>query len=249
MTTKWKLLQRDTPTPDRAPTQLFLSANDKTGLSINTAIAYTCKPTKACSTYCYGLESRIRMQPALRRQVENYARFELLERAHGDVVLHEVRVVAALVRPHQDFLRFFGVGDLQRGSVRFINSMAANVPELALWVATRRLELARQLDRRSNIFVMMGLDHSSKPAYIAEARQLIKQRRPQFYGAWVQTDGAEEVPAWVKVVFAEHHIQRRAPWTVADAHRLTCPATIQDGAAHHLACKNCRYCFDPKIKL
>jgi hypothetical protein len=111
---------------------LFLSANSKTGFSINTAIPLTCRPTAACAQYCYGLEGRSIMLPAFRRQIGNAQRFAALESAPDLNLIYEAIGVAEQVLPKQNFLRFFGVGDLQPGSVRFINTLSMTVPELTL---------------------------------------------------------------------------------------------------------------------
>lgn len=242
-------LRRETPLTVVTPTALYLSTNAKTGASINTAIALTCRPTKACASYCYGLGGRIRLKPALRRQADNVARFDFLASAPEEVVREEARRLATRVLRKQNFLRFFGVGDLQPGSVRFINCLAEEAPSLALWVATRRLDLAAQLAPLTNVWVMLGVDATTKAPLRAKARQLIRTRAPQFYGAWVQQSARERIPKWVSVVFAEHHFGGRAHWTADNADPRTCPATIKNGAPHDGACAACRFCFDASVAL
>jgi hypothetical protein len=243
MTPKFRRLQLATPDVVETPERLFLSNNSKTGLSINVSIAKSCRPTPACMQYCYGLESRIRMTAALRKQVENYNRFEYLERTSERNVFREALGLAYEVQAQQDFLRFFGVGDLQRGSVRFINVLALEVPELAIWVSTRKFDLAAKLHHVPNLHVMLSLDPSTKESFRNQAFNLAGERGPENFIAWVQSDETPP-PPWANVVFAEHHIGRRAGFTgEGGADPRTCPATIADGSAHESACEKCRFCF------
>ena len=244
MTPKFRRLQLATPTGRETPTRLFISDNSKTGLSINVSIAKTCRPTPACMEYCYGLESRIRMAPALARQVDNYNRFDYLGRTSEHNLRREVLGVAYEVQARQDFLRFFGVGDLQPGSIRFINAMSLEVPELDLWVSTRKFDMAAQLLVRPNLHVMLSIDHSTKEAFRQQAFNLAGERAPQFYLAWVQVDETPP-PPWASVVFAEHHIGKRAEFTdEGKADPRTCPATVANGTDHNNACEQCRFCFN-----
>lgn len=246
--TKWASLQLATPSLDYTPGSLFLSDNAKTGLSINVSIARSCRPTKACAQYCYGLESRIRLPNALIKQVENYDRFEYLARAPEEELHREVCAIAHNVLEKQDFLRFFGVGDLQPGSLRFINALADEAPELSLWVSTRKLDLAARLTTAKNVFTMLSADDTSKTAYIERALALTKQRKPNFFMAWVQTS-AVKPPNWSTVVFAEHHMASRAAFTAnGNADPKTCPATVKGGATHTDSCQACRFCFDAKVR-
>ena len=174
--TRFAKARRTAKTLDVAPLKaLFLSANSKTGYSINTAIPLTCRPTAACAQYCYGLEGRSIMLPAFRRQVGNAQRFAALETAPNLNLIYEALSVAEQVLRKQNFLRFFGVGDLQPGSVRFINTLSMTVPELTLWVATRRFDLAEQLTLRKNVHVMLGMDATTKPVDAEAVRRLLKK--------------------------------------------------------------------------
>ena len=244
MHNKFKLLQLATPKPPVGVTRLFLSKNDKTGFSINVAIGLTCRPTKACMQYCYGLESRISLKPSLGRHAQNFAAFEQMEGLPIEILQWEAHYVADTVLKSQTFLRVFGVGDLQPGSVRFINVLAAEAPALALWVSTRKFDLAAGLLVKPNLHVMLSLDSTTLKADRLKAEKLAKRPGGQFYLAWVQQDPKEKPPKKITVVFAEHHFHGgRATWTKADVDPRTCPATIRGGEKHADACSRCRYCF------
>lgn len=243
-TSRLHILQHETVAPTEIPPRLYLSHNSKTGYSVNTAIALTCRPTRLCRAYCYGLEGRIRMAASLRRQTENFTRFEFLDTAPQETVDEEAARLAGVVLRRQNFLRFFGVGDLQLGSVRLINTLAAATPGLALWVSSRIPALAAELQPMPNLHVMLSLDGSTPPRLRERLQVLAEQRSPGFFLAWMQSAENEPAPSGVRVVFAEHHLAQRAVWTASDADPRTCPATSVIGIPHARACERCRFCFD-----
>jgi len=251
--TKLQVIRDATPVvePDEAPDVLFLSKNDKTGLSINASIARSCRPTPACSVYCYGLDGRIAMPAALRRQAENSAVFSLDEGDWGTLA-DEATDVCHVVARQQDFLRMFGVGDLQPGSVYFINQLSLYAkhakPKFRIWVSTRKFDLAANLTDNANLHVMLSFDSSTPAKWRAAGLALLAERRPQFFAAWVRQERGERVPAWVDVVFELHrHGHGRAN---RPPHRRACPATIhkdhEGSQPLEGACARCRFCFSVK---
>ncbi len=250
-TSKLKVLREATPdvAPDDAPDTLFLSKNDKTGMSINTSIAHTCRPTPACSVYCYGLEGRIRMPAALQRQAENAAMFSVEEWGQ---LADEAMDITHVVSRQQDFLRMFGVGDLQDGSVYFINQLSSyaklSKPKFRIWVSTRKFDLATKLVDNKNLHVMLSFDSSTPTKWKTMGLRLLAERRPQFFAAWVRQSEDEVVPRWVDVVFEQHrHGHGRAR---RDPHKKACPATIHESNENCVeltgACAKCQFCFDVK---
>lgn len=218
---------------------LFISANGKTGRSINTSIAYTCQPTKACADYCYGMEGRLRYPAALASQVRNT---EFFEKASEVELLREARRVGQRVLKRQKFIRMFGVGDLQKGSAFFVTCLARENPKLAVWVSTRKLQIAEVLPELPNLHVMLSCDSTTTAAKLEHTRDLIRRRDGQYFAAWVRRSANEVVPKWVSVVFEEHHIGGgRATW---EPEARACPATVRGGVAHDGACAKCRFCFD-----
>jgi hypothetical protein len=236
---------------DDIPDMLFLSNNDKTGISINASIARSCRPTPACGVYCYGLDGRIAMPAALKRQAENSAMFGMDPESWGTLA-DEATDVCHVVSRQQDFLRMFGVGDLQSGSVYFINQLSLYAkhakPKFRIWVSTRKFDLAANLVDHDNLHVMLSFDSSTPARWRTEGLKLLAQRRPQFFAAWVRQEKGERVPPWVDVVFEMHrHGHGRAN---RPAHAKACPATIhknQPGSVELTgACAKCRFCFDTK---
>lgn len=241
MNNKLAIVRDKTPDIDEVGPQetLFVSHNSKTGYSVNTAIARTCRPTKACSKYCYGLEGRLQFPAALSAQARNVSFFE----GASTERLHEMAVaVGRRVLRRQTFVRMFGVGDLQPGSVKFVALLATTWPRLQVWVSTRKLDLASQLPTLPNLHVMLSCDATTTDRNLEETRSLVRQRGPQFFGAWVRRSADERPPRWIDVVFEEHHVGKRgrARW---DPEPRACPATVRGGVAHDGACERCRYCF------
>jgi len=189
------------------------------------------------------------MTRALIRQVENVKRFNVLANAPTKVLAEEAFAIARRVTPHQDFLRFFGVGDLQPGSLRFISTLSAMFPALQLWVATRRFDDVAHLPHQENIHVMLGLDATTTATNVAKAKLLMRKRRARFYAAWVQRDEFEPIPSWVSVVFAEHQMTHRATWTRKNKDPRTCMATVAGGTKHDNACAKCQRCFNTEKRL
>jgi len=246
---KMKALRMATPVieTDDIPERLFLSKNDKTGWSINTSIALTCRPTPGCAVYCYGMGGRIAMPAALKRQAENASMFGLEEWGQ---LADEAMDVTHVVSRQQHFLRMFGVGDLQDGSVYFINQLAAYAkavkPKFRIWVSTRKFDMAAKLLDTPNLHVMLSFDATTPSRYLAAGRKLLAQRRPQFFAAWVRCSPEESVPPWINVVFEEHAIGRGRAKRKPE--KRACPATIHEDFKGSMplekACESCMYCFD-----
>jgi hypothetical protein len=239
VTTKLNVIRDKTPEYDHTEeARLFVSHNSKTGYSVNTSIARTCRPTKACANYCYALEGRLQFGASLGRQVENTVFFET---ADEPTLRVHAQKVGRRVLKRQTFIRMFGVGDLQRGSAFFIACLAKENPKLQVWTSTRKLEIAESLPDVPNLHVMLSMDSTTTAANIEKSRALVKQRHGQYYVAWVRRAANETVPPWVTIVFEEHHVGKgRAKW---EPEPRACPATVDGGLSHEGACAKCRYCF------
>ena len=256
--TAWARLKNRTLVPKEQPKQLYLSGNTKTGHSINVPIALTCHPTKACIRFCYGRSGPIAFTPAIVRQAQNWLRFEALEKASLREVEREAdRIRGAMLYVGQDFLRVFGVGDLQLGSVRFINVLAERHPDLILWVSTRRIDLASKLAYQMNIQLMFSTDVTTRSRDAAAMLKLVSARPTSAFMSFVQQSEGEEprfgtsnVPL---VIFPQHKAAgRRAPWTAKRRHPdiRWCPAGVagDSGLPHKNACASCRHCIDPSVR-
>jgi hypothetical protein len=146
------------------------------------------------------------------------------------------------------YLRVNGVGDLVPGSVRLLNILGSRHPALALWVATRKPELALQLDNLPNINVMYGVDATTKPEQLEEMKRAVALRPKTAFLSFVQRSGTETIPEEVQLIFNEHKQGKRAGWEPDDR---SCPATVdlkKGGKDHNGACAKCRFCFTPSMR-
>ena len=129
----------------------ILSENSKCGHSINLPIKHHCRPTKNCSHTCYARKGRTALPCNKKKQVwvSNYLKgLDLSE------LIQEVKT--------KKTVRLSGTGDLNKGHVRGIRRLAKACPNPMLWGMTRKLDIARALNKkRKNLKVMVSVDSSS----------------------------------------------------------------------------------------
>lgn len=240
-----------TPTKNTGaiPPALQLSGNSKTGISLNVAMAGSCRPTAACKEYCYGLTGPIFWQKSVELQARNLHRLRYLESApQAELDAEADKIAKTCKNKGYTYLRVNGVGDLVPGSVRLLNTLGKRHPSLALWVATRKPELALQLDPLPNINIMYGVDSTTTDASYDAIKKAVSLRPKMSFVAYVQRDSKEAIPAEAQLIFNEHKQGKRAAWTPDER---SCPATVdlkQGGMDHNDACNKCRYCFTPKMR-
>src|SRR3972149_874679 len=141
----WKRL-RTVPADTEVPATVYVSKNDKTGVSVNVSMLGSCRPTKECARYCYGLTGPASFPAAATRHLGNLRHFAFLETAPDAAVQRDVDILAAhAICAQQDFIRWNGVGDMTPGAVRLINALAAERPRLHVWVTTRKPELGAEI--------------------------------------------------------------------------------------------------------
>jgi len=230
--------------------RLFVSHNEKTGLSVNVGMVGSCRPTRECSRYCYGLWGPASFPLAVRRYAENLNCFALLARAPIAELEFEADVLAArTVFLGQDFIRWNGVGDLVPGAVRLISVFASRHPGIQVWVSTRKPELAARIEQHESVHLMLSSDRSTKPVDLVAMRALIKARSPYAFLAYTQLGPDDVPPPDVSIVFLEHCGSKRAGW---EPDPRACAATISmelaSSRAHANACADCRRCFDVKAR-
>jgi len=222
--------------------QLYLSANAKTGVSVNFPIIGTCQPTKGCAEYCYAGSGMLQFPGPLKAQMRNLRLAKHLATASqvevdfaADALYHGVRSNG------QDWLRWNGVGDLTKGSIRVIESLAKNHKDLKQWVFSRLPAMVKLLPDSSSLAIMVSLDGTEDPkrakALIAGRKQF---KRAKYRLAYARMRETEEAPRWAFVVFNEHRGGRRYNDGLDPR---TCPATVPDGVSHEGICDSCRRCF------
>lgn len=128
----------------------ILSSNTKTGVSLNLPIKGHCRPTKNCSRCCYAKSGHTTLPSSLRKQtwLSKYL-------AGKDIseLIHESRLHTAV--------RISGTGDLSLEHIPNILLLAKSCPGTMFWGMTRKIEIAKALDKVKNIKLMVSLDSSS----------------------------------------------------------------------------------------
>ena len=221
------------------PARIFLSNNEKTGISVNLPIALTCEPTKLCASYCYAGIGRLAMDRSLDRQVDN---FLLLQEAENWTP-EQCKVVANdLLRQvgKADFLRWNGSGDLLPGTVRIIKALTRIAPGLIQWVISRK-ELANELPDHPAIRLLLTLDASTPEKKAARLREIARTfKRAKVRLAYVRVSNEDIPPKDVDIIFNKHVMSGRRLFLPKDPR--TCEATTP-GVSHKGACNECRRCF------
>lgn len=244
----WRRLYRDTKRAAQqipaVPPRLRLSENAVVGVSLNVPMVGNCQgKTAICARTCYAGKGTLAFTGAISVQVANQRRLDHLAtapiqelRVEADLLAHGVQAQGL------DVLRINGSGDLSPGSVRLINVLSRRHPELRLWIASRRTDLARKIHLRPNVYLMLSADQSTPPAKLAQMLRLRRKDPRRVRLAWLRV-GDEPVPPEVAVVFREHRGSFRSslPLDARD-----CPKTVplaEGGIAHENACLRCRACF------
>lgn len=243
------------PIPDIS--EIHISKNTKTGISINLPIIGTCHPTTECHKYCYGLRGPIVAGRSLKKYHQNLALLNRLEKSSQSEVNRQARILAKkILKAKRNWIRWNGVGDLTKGSIRVINAMASMYPEITQWIPTRRFDLIPLIKDYPAIKLLLGTDASTK-----EKIQILKaeNRRGEVKTVLMVTDALGH-RFWVKkfsklavrksfvrrtnakvadgiaVIFNEHIGQKK--FITSDDSR-TCQATN----GQKVVCENCRRCF------
>ncbi len=182
-----------------------LSSNRITGYSVNFPIYQTCQPTKICASNCYAAipHKPIAMKQALNKQVGLYNLVKEDPYRAADKIIAEM---APRVRKGVKFLRWNGVGDLFQESVECLTHVAESLPNLALWVTTRRAEFASIIPDLKNIFVHFSLDAVSLDRY--ERLQSLNPISSQIFYSYTEDtnerhppDALREIP--ISVYFSD----------------------------------------------
>ena len=128
----------------------ILSSNSKTGVSLNLPIKGHCTPTKNCAKCCYAKSGHTTLPASQKKQVwlSKYL-------AGNDIseLIHEARLHTAV--------RISGTGDLSLKHIPNMKLLAKSCPGTVFWGMTRKIEIAKALNRIKNIKIMVSIDSSS----------------------------------------------------------------------------------------
>lgn len=225
----------------------MLTWNGKTACSFDFPPGSTCSPTFVCVAHCYAIRpgSPLLWDKSIRKRLRNLL-FVLKASPH--------RVVAALTREYRKrqqlairhgfnltFIRFLGSGDLFPELVIVINLFAAMNPDIVLWIATRKFDLADEIELQPNVRLLLSLDSSTTHTDRAAVEALVDK------GSQVQT-------TFLKTKFGEDTMGAAVVYPVepylGEDPRVDCPVDAgrlsrgQRGKAG-FACVQCARCPRP----
>ena len=230
---------------EELPLKLHLTANSKTGISIDFAIHQTCTPTAVCmgvgdnSASCYALRGFMSFPNAVRMHARNQRLAAYLETAPYREVRRVADALYSDLPRGLDWLRWNGAGELSPGACRLINCFTKRYDDVLLWVISRRPDMVRRLKDRPTLKLLLSLDHSTPVEIATRLRALTKKFKEGRARLAYTRVSEEDVPpkdAWV--VFNKHMGASFNAW----AHPKVCPASLPD-TEHRDACDPCRRCF------
>lgn len=231
---------------EEQPTELHITKNSKTGISVDFPPHVSCSPTRVCmgdpstdSAPCYALSGFMTYNAAVRKHAQNQALVDRLSTADYGEVRKVVDTLYGALPRKLDWLRWNGAGDLTLGSVRVINAFLVRHGDVRSWVISRKPAMIAKLKDVKPLFLLISIDHST-PNRVADALREQAQRfeKAKARIAYVRTSEADTPPKDAFVVFNKHTGGNKYGWV----HRRVCPATLPEGP-HEKACASCRKCF------
>lgn len=210
------------------PNERICSDNAKTIFSMNFPIIKTCRPTKVCSSICYGskIGRPITWENSLAKQLKVFDYFQ-----NTDAEIIADRIYKEYINKKMEFLRWNGVGDLFPKSVETINIILEKYKDVVLWVSTRIPELAIEIKNSPNVYIMFSLDESSKD----RRDEVLKYNHPRIYFSYLRTDKNQDTLG-SRIVFNSN---KSIPY---DDKETVCPVDAGTIPVNN-ACYICRKCF------
>lgn len=231
--------------------RLMLSANAKTSFSLDFPVGHTCEPTRLCAATCYATRpgTPALWPKSIRRRLGNWLAVRSMPTGEVvDELRRQFRTLAARYRlrgVRVAHLRLCGTGDLFAELVPVIDAFAAARPDVAVWVVTRRFELAEQLAQEPNLYLQLSIDRTTMPLDLARARRIVAEN-PRAYLSFLRTRPDDDVRG-AAIVFNEKRTAdlpyRSKTDCPADAGALELGNVKGQGGT---ACASCRKCFDER---
>lgn len=230
----------------------LLSANAKTGQSLDFPIGHTCSPTCVCARVCYGFASGApaRWPKCLRKRLRNF-RYLNVEDAEEAITRLTREFAKARERWEKkgvrlDYLRVNGTGDLFPAIIPVLNGFARQNPDVALWIVTRRFDLAALIEPLPNVYLQLSLDATTPPELEKQARHLV-ETHPRAYLSFLRTSPTDDTRG-AAIVFNEKRTEglpfNRPTDCPVDAGKLELGNVRGVGGT---ACARCRKCFSPSV--
>lgn len=214
------------------------SLNTKTGWSVNLPILGTCRPTKVCADLCYGvlLGKPVAWTPSIKKNLRVLRYFK-----ETPAQIAADRIHKEYVARKMDFIRWNGVGDLIPETVKVINLLAEQHPDMAMWVVTKKPEFIQHLNRTSpGLYIMFSLD--SDPRSLRSKEIVKEQKHPRTYFSFLRTE-ADQDTLEARIIFNLQQKKKHLPF---EDPRRCCP--VDAGKIETKgACGKCRKCFSEGV--
>ena len=216
-----------------------LSVNKVTGASVNFPVSETCQPSKVCANTCYALKGPITWPAALKKQNLNMMTCLSNPKGFADAVIARCR--PKMARDKAFFLRWNGLGDLFDEAVDALLLINKLLPDLPIWVVTRKPEQVGRLAGVKNIWIHFSLDRAS----MARREQVLalSKTRPENLFFSYQADKGEilsEVPPGISVLFFDGYKILGNDGLMQ--HPALCPLNLTEDITS--TCRTCRRCFN-----
>jgi hypothetical protein len=216
-----------------------LSVNKVTGASINFPVSETCQPSKVCANTCYALRGPITWSASLKKQQLNMLTCQSSPADFAAAVINKCS--KKIKRDSQFFLRWNGVGDLFDEAVEALLLINQALPNMPIWVVTRKPQHVERLANIRNIWVHFSLDQASMSRR-EKVLSLFKVHPNNLFFSY-QADKNEvlkAVPADISVVFFDgYKIKDNEKFS---SHPALCPLNSQEDISS--TCRTCRRCFN-----
>lgn len=216
-----------------------LSMNKVTGASVNFPVSETCQPSKVCANTCYALRGPITWSASLKKQQLNLLMCQSKTVDFAQAIIDKCR--KKLKRDSNFFLRWNGVGDLFDEAVDALLIINKAIPELPIWVVTRKPQQTVRLADLNNIWIHFSLDKSSMSRRDA-VLNLFENRPTNLFFSY-QADKYEILDTAVSdisvIFFDSYDLQGNESFK---NHPALCPLNAKDDITS--TCNTCRRCFN-----
>lgn len=212
----------------------LVSANLKTGWSVNFPIHETCNPTSVCMVLCYAKKGRLAMPNSLCRQGNV---FEVFQNEDPHAI---AKAIANGYRKKKlTFLRWCGVGDLTPQICKVLNILGTEYPDTLHWVVTRKPDMVKLLATdMPNVYLQFSLD--SSPESVERKKEVDAINHPRLYYSFLRFEEDEDTMG-AGIIFNAQQKKGTLSYNPrccpADAKRLKVEG----------ACAKCRKCFNPRL--
>lgn len=216
-----------------------LSMNKVTGASVNFPVSETCQPSKVCANTCYALRGPITWPASLKKQQLNLLTCQDRTLEFAEAIIERCR--KKILKDKQFFLRWNGVGDLFEEAVDALLLINKALPDLPIWVVTRKPQQVVRLANLHNIWVHFSLDRSSM-ARRKDVLDLFEIRPENLFFSY-QADKNEVLkvmPADISVLFFDSYKINGNEKFIN--HPALCPLNAQENITS--TCRICRRCFN-----